>query len=101
MKVISLGGGPHRIQFWCPGCKCAHGITVRPGAANGWDWNGDTIRPTISPSIRVDYGDRPGGRPICHSFVTDGKICFCTDSTHDLKGQTVSLPPWDQPDQAQ
>lgn len=32
--------------------------------------------------------------PLCHSFVTDGRIQFLTDSTHELAGQTVDLPEW-------
>lgn len=28
----------------------------------------------------------------CHSFVTNGKIQFLNDCTHDLKGQTIELP---------
>lgn len=31
---------------------------------------------------------------LCHSFVTDGRIQFLSDSTHDLAGQTVDLPEW-------
>jgi hypothetical protein len=29
---------------------------------------------------------------VCHSFVTDGRIQFLTDSNHALAGQTVDLP---------
>ena len=29
---------------------------------------------------------------ICHSFITDGKIQFLSDCTHDLAGKTVELP---------
>ena len=28
---------------------------------------------------------------VCHSFVTDGKIQFLGDCTHELAGQTVEL----------
>ena len=28
----------------------------------------------------------------CHLFVTDGKIIYCGDCTHELSGQTVDLP---------
>jgi hypothetical protein len=35
----------------------------------------------------------PPARPLrCHSFVTDGRIQFLGDCTHELAGQTVDLP---------
>lgn len=81
-----------RWLFRCPGCGCAHGIN------GGWTFNGDVMKPTISPSILVN--GLPGGppdAPRCHSFVTDGRIKFLADSTHKLAGQTVDLRPWDEP----
>jgi hypothetical protein len=33
--------------------------------------------------------------PVCHSFVTDGRIQFLTDCTHAFAGRTVDLPEWD------
>jgi hypothetical protein len=53
-------------------------------------------RPTFTPSIRVTIY-RPTGDRLCHSFVTDGYICFLPDSTHSLAGQTVPLPDWPHP----
>lgn len=65
-------------------------------------------RPTLTPSISVSSGHyashwKPGdgcwcGKDYgfscyrCHSVVTDGRIMFCTDSTHALAGQTVDMP---------
>lgn len=51
-----------------------------------WTWNGDKEKPTVRASILVR------GQFRCHSFVTDGKIQFLGDCTHELKGQTVDLP---------
>jgi hypothetical protein len=53
-----------------------------------WEWNGDTEKPTLRPSILTDMGKES---PRCHSFVTDGKIKFLGDCGHELKGQTVDL----------
>lgn len=33
---------------------------------------------------------------VCHSFVTDGKIQFLGDCTHNLVGQIVELPEIDE-----
>lgn len=97
-------------EYWwfdCPGCGARHKVDGR------WSFNGDVDKPTFRPSFLAstghyvnngakgncwcDYEERTGeespfecGR--CHSFVTDGKIQFLNDSTHDLAGQTVELP---------
>lgn len=86
-----------RVHFWCPGCDDAHGVVVETPEA--WGFNGDLERPTFTPSVLVRYGHLPAGGPmgtdpVCHSFVTDGRIQFLGDSTHALAGQTVDLPEW-------
>ncbi|CCF19162.1 conserved protein of unknown function [Pseudorhizobium banfieldiae] len=99
----------NHLMFWCPGCDGAHQIRVGEGDGPGWSWNGDPERPTFRPSILVQ-GHEPltdeeheaimsgkvngvqTRRIVCHSFVTDGKIQFLNDCTHELAGQTVDLP---------
>jgi hypothetical protein len=87
-------------SFYCPGCKCHHGIsTIEPHA---WSFNGDIDRPTFSPSLRVQSGPkcdpithlRIPGEPdqVCHSFIKNGMIQFLGDCTHELAGQTVEIP---------
>lgn len=77
------------ISFECPGCKKTH--TLPTGGAHGWKFNGNYELPTLSPSIlaRTPQGDKPA--IVCHSFVTDGKIKFLDDCTHELRNQTVDL----------
>lgn len=108
----------NRIAFRCPGCKYLHVIGVGEGTGERWRWNNDVNKPTFQPSILVrttrhDLTDeewkvydivvaKPGGteavltdprfRYICHSYVTDGRIQFLSDCTHELAGQTVELP---------
>lgn len=94
----------NRWLFECPGCGCAH------FASDKWTFNGNVNAPTFRPSILVRYKrpitDEEANRImagekldipdcVCHSFVTDGKIQFLGDCTHELKGQTVDLPEWD------
>ncbi len=101
------------LHFWCPGCDQVHGIRAI-GEKPLWIWNGDTERPTFSPSILVKYyrispegramikrgdppsdGDRyPGADMVCHSFIEDGRIRYLNDCTHALAGKTVDLPEW-------
>ena len=104
MSAISkkLRDTEHGFLFWCPGCDAPHRVPVGEGPGPRWSWNGSAERPTFSPSLLVRYdganADIPGGLPsICHSFVTDGRIAFCGDSTHALSGQTVDIPDFDAP----
>ena len=76
-------------RFHCPGCECSHRLIVVGEGA--WGWNGDTEKPTLTPSILWQSGDE-NGPIVCHSFVTDGKIQFLGDCTHTLAGSTVDLP---------
>ena len=97
------------VLFRCPGCRSAHQIRVDPAFGSAWGFNGDGDRPTFTPSVlvrgsqrlteeeyeRVIAGETITAAPlICHSFVTDGRIQFLGDCTHELVGQTVDLPDW-------
>lgn len=84
--------------FYCPGCKCSHGVwTSRPNSTGAkWGFNGDLEKPTFSPSILITYEEIGGGLPkdrpaVCHSFVRDGRIEFLGDCTHELAGQAVEM----------
>ena len=83
-----------RLFFECPGCQMVHGISHGPGPGPRWGWNGNIERPTFTPSVLVRYRWSDGDR-VCHSFVTDGRIQFIGDCTHELASQTVDLPDWE------
>ena len=87
----SLEGG--LVAFWCPGCDGMHSVGVKHPAQVVWGWNGDGDKPTFTPSVLVRSGR---GANVCHSYVTDGRIRFLSDCTHELAGQTVDLPDVDQ-----
>lgn len=93
-KIKQLSNGD--VVFYCPGCKHLQRITKI------WEFNGDFEQPTFSPSIKTwtnSYnrdGSIKGVDFVCHSFVTDGKIQFLSDCTHELKNQTVDLPDIEQ-----
>jgi hypothetical protein len=78
--------------FFCPGCKRPHAVGVK--GAGAWGYNDNPDRPTFMPSVGVNLDRWASGEPRCHSFVTDGRIQFLTDSDHLLAGQTVDLPDW-------
>jgi len=111
------GGGREGLHFHCPGCDEVHQVTTDSSTHPAWQWNGDLVKPTLTPSILVQSGHYAGGAAaerghcycnfkertgkdtkwkcgVCHSFVTDGRIQFLSDCTHPLAGQTVDLPLW-------
>lgn len=77
-KVISY-------MIECPGCGMCHAFDER------WQFNGNLESPTFSPSMLARWPKNN----VCHSFVTDGKIRFLNDCTHDKAGQTLDLPEWE------
>lgn len=79
------------VMIFCPACQCGHGGWSKAGKP--WSWNGDTERPTITPSILIDEM-RGKVRYVCHSVVTAGVIDFLGDCTHALAGQKVALEPF-------
>lgn len=112
-KLRNVEGGC--VAFWCPGCEEPHNLRVDSDTHPVWGWNRNVDLPTFTPSVLVRSGHyvSPGDicwctynaeHPndpapfvchVCHSYVTDGKIQFLSDSTHKLSGQTVDLPDWD------
>lgn len=103
-KLLAFDNGA--VVFQCPGCMTDHVVNVKPipgSYRRVWRFNGDGDRPTFTPSILVRTGcavdpafvPEDGDPPeVCHSFVTDGRIQFLGDCTHELAGQTVELPDW-------
>lgn len=97
--------GLNHVMFLCPACgklkdqgNRAHPYHLLPVVRRGetpvvnpsWDWNGDLVKPTLSPSIRAVGVCYPGD---CHFFMRDGYLEFCGDSGHDMKGQKVKMEP--------
>lgn len=87
------------LLYGCPGCKTAHGFAIHDVPVAGvkaWGFNGNTDAPTLSPSVKIQMGiheDRTTDFDfVCHHFVRDGRIEYCSDCTHALAGKTVDLP---------
>jgi hypothetical protein len=78
--------------LFCPGCKSPHAVSVK--GAYAWGYNSNPDHPTFTPSVGVNLDKGNPGAMRCHSFVTDGRIQFLSDSEHSLAGQTVDLPGW-------
>jgi hypothetical protein len=107
-KLRIIEGG--MVAFWCQGCKSYHYIHIEGDKHPVWSFNGNYDMPTFSPSILVRsghylrqedcwcnyYKEHPEEEQhfkcgICHSFVTDGKIIYLSDCTHELAGQTIEM----------
>lgn len=103
MNKAKLGKGGW-ITFKCPACAASqavygdgqvydlpgqHSVRVKPHHQDGWGFNGDLESPTLTPSLRVRYGEELDYQ--CHFFVRNGQIQYCGDSTHALAGKTVPM----------
>jgi hypothetical protein len=95
MKVkrqLHTNGNVVGYTFKCPGCGYHHTPWTEAFEDQSvWGFNGDVDAPTFTPSILFRTGNSQGP-VVCHSFVTDGKIQFLSDCTHNLAGKTVELP---------
>ena len=110
------------LRIDCPGCgynmlpvtPCPEGYEPSDHSASKhkWSWNGSLDSPTLTPSVLIKTGHHIDGDQtqcwcnleerlgvkshfkcmVCHSFVTDGRIAFLGDCTHEFAGQTVDLP---------
>jgi hypothetical protein len=82
--------GATHIQLHAPGPFPTRIIPVAPDLkepnAPCWKWNGDVLKPTLSPSLLTWTDDVR-----CHSFIREGRIQFLQDCSHELAGQTVDL----------
>lgn len=75
--------------FHCPGCGSGHRVRAK-GPRPCWEWNGSMDQPTFRPSLLIRWGSPK--EHVCHSFITEGRIEFLSDSTHELAGRTVEIP---------
>lgn len=90
-KLIKWPTEPHQGDlyiFWCPGCKRVHPYNVNRKERPCWQFNGDTEKPTFTPSLLVEP-NYPKHR--CHLFLTEGKIHYCGDCFHELAGKVVDM----------
>lgn len=60
------------LYIWIPGVSGPDAIRIQRGSPGGdrvWGWDGDTERPTLTPSIHT-----PG---YWHGYLTSGKLKSC------------------------
>lgn len=95
-KVYKLFNTKKELQgysFFCPGCKCHHVFYTKKqhDKAPVWTFNGNIERPTFRASLLVNKDLSCPGMPKCHLFITDGKIQYLNDCTHELAGKTIEM----------
>lgn len=93
-KIIQRDG---YLEIKCKPCG-HHLVSTYQEAEHRWTFNQNYESPTLTPSVKVNCNDPThpsynahAKSSVCHFFVTDGKIIYCADCTHDLAGQTVEL----------
>lgn len=90
LRASNLG-----IAHYCPACRELHTFSCQqPDPLTGckWVWDGNIIRPTLTPSINITWthGNKLTRR--CHYTLEAGILQFIEDCTHELKGIRMSLP---------
>lgn len=94
LRPLAYHLGSPDYAFWCPGCKCAHGVWTKdhnPHTNAKWGFNGNMKKPTFTPSILIHPSDN---QPQCHTFVTNGRIEFLSDCTHEYAGKIIDMIPF-------
>ena len=81
-KLRRVQGG---YNHYCPACKEMH---ILP---DSWQFDGNLSCPTFRPSFKHE-GWVGGGIGVCHYNLVAGKLQFCDDCSHLMKGQVVDLP---------
>ncbi len=90
MKAYTIEQGDRKILcFHCPACGHEHSYRIAGSDGPLWKWNGSLEKPTLTPSLL--YKTHDGSAVRCHLFVTDGKIIYCDDCPHIMKGRTVDM----------
>lgn len=74
--------------FYCVACQDYHQFWTKGKTV--WEFNGDDIKPTFSPSLLMQ-----GGKDdiYCHLYVRDGMIEYLSDCKHSFAGETVRMIP--------
>ncbi|WP_219732938.1 DUF6527 family protein [Brucella anthropi] len=64
---MRTGGKPVGLLFLCPcGCNVIGGVSF---SADGWSWDGDMSRPSVTPSIVLHTREGPHW----HGLLIDGE----------------------------
>lgn len=85
-KVVEVNG---YFEF-----RDANGRDLFCPMSGSWAISGTPDAPTLSPSVKHTHPAYPDDSipAFCdHFIVTDGKVHYCGDSTHEWAGQTVDL----------
>lgn len=87
-SILKDMAGTNYLLYWCEGCGHIHHVP-----AERWSFNGNVDSPTISPSVRHFYThpETKAEKTVCHYFIRDGVMQFCSDSPHKLAGQNAPL----------
>lgn len=90
LRPITREGQTVGYSFYCPGCE--HGHSYMVAGSMTWDFNGNMGAPSFSPSLLNTCDPHPDPtKRRCHLFLTDGKLHYGSDCSHDLAGKVVDL----------
>ena len=91
MKIAESKNTKGLMFIMCPGCNDIHQIHTDQSSSVKWSFNDSFDNPTFSPSVKVIMPTHNKPTKVCHFFVNNGVIDFCSDSTHHLAGKSVEI----------
>lgn len=74
------------FSHWCPACCDVHQFWSGDPSKPSWTCNEDLNFPTVHPSVKHSTKNH-----VCHYFIRNGYIEFCSDSSHRFASQTVRM----------
>lgn len=86
LRTAIDGRGRHIHSFHCVGCGHSHGFD------DTWTLSGSIENPTVQPSLltRWNFGEE-NKENICHLFITEGRLHYLGDCTHEYAGKIVDM----------
>jgi len=87
-------------SHWCPGCEEYHLFSTDKPNSRGakWSFDGNEQKPSFAPSMKISVEwsktDAAMKDETCHYFLTEGKLNYLPDTTHEFSGRTIDLPNW-------
>lgn len=112
-RVQLIQGSP---AIWCPGCNLPHVFnsphSPAPQTHSVWHWDGNSVAPTINPSLHLQRRIWVGPDPdphneadpydldnwdyltVCHVTVKHGRLFYSRHCPHPFAGQVIDVPLW-------
>ncbi len=91
-KLVSTKTNPAKLGHYCPACDCLHFVSIDKHIIPTFMFNGDLEKPSITPNVKIKYGEEERERQVCFYQLTCGMIKYFHACTHEYAGMVKILP---------